>query len=577
MKKKYLLGLTLSTALLSVSAFAQTYTFTNAAATGPNGPTQIQIDAAYAATNLNGAVTINTQGIQEWTVPTSGNYAIEVYGARGGGNGGYGAYVYGEFSLNSGQTLKILVGQMGLAAPNQVGNGGGGGSYVVDVTNTPLIIAGGGGGTAHNESNGSYNLIGGSTATDGNIGQYAGAGAGGTNGNGGFESYSTGNGTDNGGGGGGFLTNGGSSGSSFGGASFLNGGQGGNSTGGFGGGGGSNLFIYGCGSSPHGGSGGGGYSGGGAGGDNCNGAGGGGGSYNIGLNPTSIAAFNSTDGLVVITSMCTPTVSSLVPDAISLSDVNAECSATPSAPTATNSCGTVSGTPDVAFPITAQGTTVVTWTYDDGVNTTTQTQNVLIDDLTAPIADAGSLSDLTDICGVGMITPPTATDACMGTIIGVADVNFPYNQAGTSVITWSFDDGNGNISTQTQNVINASIDNTVTVDGAQLQANELVVAYQWLDCDDSYSEIAGEENQFYTPAATGNYAVEIYAPTTGCVDTSACYLIDFTGIDELIAPNGKSVAGYVDMMGRATNFRPNTPLIVIYSDGTHERVMKLEE
>ena len=50
----------------------QTYTFTNAGATGREGPTQADINASYAGTTLDGSVTINTQGIQEWTVPTGG-------------------------------------------------------------------------------------------------------------------------------------------------------------------------------------------------------------------------------------------------------------------------------------------------------------------------------------------------------------------------------------------------------------------------------------------------------------------------------------------------------------------------
>jgi hypothetical protein len=33
----------------------------------------------------------------------------------------------------------------------------------------------------------------------------------------------------------------------------------------------------------------------------------------------------------------------------------------------------------------------------------------------------------------------------------------------------------------------------------------------------------------------------------------------------------------VDFMGRVIEFKPNTPLIFIYSDGTRERVMKIEE
>ena len=59
--------------------------FTNAGATGRFGPTQAQVNAAYTGTDLDGRVTINTQGIQEWTVPFSGVYSIEAWGAQGGG------------------------------------------------------------------------------------------------------------------------------------------------------------------------------------------------------------------------------------------------------------------------------------------------------------------------------------------------------------------------------------------------------------------------------------------------------------------------------------------------------------
>ena len=72
-------------------AFAQIeLNFTNAGATGQNGPTQTQINTAYDGTTLDDDVTINTQGIQEWTVPATGTYTFEVYGAQGGRS-----YLYG--------------------------------------------------------------------------------------------------------------------------------------------------------------------------------------------------------------------------------------------------------------------------------------------------------------------------------------------------------------------------------------------------------------------------------------------------------------------------------------------------
>ena len=63
----------------SGTVYSQTvYTFTNAGATGRTGPTQVQVNAAYSGSSLAGAVTINTQGIQEWTVPVTGNYSTTI-------------------------------------------------------------------------------------------------------------------------------------------------------------------------------------------------------------------------------------------------------------------------------------------------------------------------------------------------------------------------------------------------------------------------------------------------------------------------------------------------------------------
>lgn len=66
--------------------------------------------------------------------------------------------------------------------------------------------------------------------------------------------------------------------------------------------------------------------------------------------------------------------------------------------------------------------------------------------------------------------------------------------------------------------------------GTLLTATQSGANYQWLDCDDSYSIITGETNQSYTPTLSGNYAVEV--TINGCVDTSACFIVDYTSIEE---------------------------------------------
>ena len=145
-----------------------------------------------------------------------------------------------------------------------------------------------------------------------------------------------------------------------------------------------------------------------------------------------------------------------VGDSPTLADVTAECEVTALIdPTATDNCaGTVLVTNNAILPITAQGTTVVTWTYDDGNgNTSTQTQNVILNDVTPPVGDSPTLADVTAECEVTALIDPTATDNCAGTVLVTNNAILPITAQGTTVVTWTYDDGNGNTSTQTQNVI----------------------------------------------------------------------------------------------------------------------------
>jgi len=48
------------------------------------------------------------------------------------------------------------------------------------------------------------------------------------------------------------------------------------------------------------------------------------------------------------------------------------------------------------------------------------------------------------------------------------------------------------------------------------------------------------------------------------------------GINTFESNNKMELVKIIDFLGRETEFKPNTPLIFIYSDGTRERVMKLE-
>lgn len=312
----------LSVVSANESAAAPRYEFTTASASGTTGPTQAQINSAYSGTTLSGLVTINTQGIQEWTVPTTGDYTIEIAGASGGYTpgalGGKGRVIKIQVTLTAGNLFKILVGQEGGRHQFSVGyaGGGGGGTYIYNVTNSAFVaVAGGGGGAAQGNTQyvstqpgvnaAAYNSTAGTAGTS-YAGSYSGPGAGGTNGGAGT--------TSGAGSGAGISANGANGGyGGLGGTRFAAGGTGGangksgsvvatlNIPGGFGGGGGAGIYD------PYEaiGGGGGGYSGGGSGATRI-GAGGGGGNFYTGTYISN--GLNTGDGYASIQLVAAPTV-----------------------------------------------------------------------------------------------------------------------------------------------------------------------------------------------------------------------------------------------------------------------------
>ncbi|MFO8067752.1 MAG: LamG-like jellyroll fold domain-containing protein, partial [Bacteroidales bacterium] len=108
---------------------------------------------------------------------------------------------------------------------------------------------------------------------------------------------------------------------------------------------------------------------------------------------------------------CNLDLTAPVPDLAELEDITAECEvASLTAPTATDNCsGEISATHNATLPITSS--TTITWTYEDTAgNISTQTQEVIIEDLTAPVPDLAELEDITAECEVASLTAPTATD-----------------------------------------------------------------------------------------------------------------------------------------------------------------------
>ena len=233
-----------------------------------------------------------TGAVQTFTVPpcvTSVN--IHARGAQGGAvtgqspfpQGGLGASMIGDFTVNPGDVLTVIVGGRGNPDPSSSGGGGGSG---VNNGNTILIVAGGGAGVDFQDPSypGQHAVV-----TQNGVAGNGSGGAGGTGGSAGGDWIYNGNNFSRGGNGwlagqnGSTGVNGSSSNTTY-----------TNGTWGLGGGGGSVGYGWcNCGG------GGGGYSGGGSG--NINVTGGGGGSYNIGTNQINTGGVNTGAGKVLIT------------------------------------------------------------------------------------------------------------------------------------------------------------------------------------------------------------------------------------------------------------------------------------
>lgn len=86
-----------------------------------------------------------------------------------------------------------------------------------------------------------------------------------------------------------------------------------------------------------------------------------------------------------------------------------------------------------------------------GCNTSTSI-TIVIGDNIKPTADIATLPKITGDCKTVITTIPTATDNCKGKITATTTDPLSYSLPGNYTINWNYDDGNGNIATQTQQV-----------------------------------------------------------------------------------------------------------------------------
>lgn len=130
-----------------------------------------------------------------------------------------------------------------------------------------------------------------------------------------------------------------------------------------------------------------------------------------------------------------------------------------------------------------------------------------------------------------VLTPVTSTDiktACDSFTWIDGNTYTVDNNTATYTITNGAASGCDSIVTLNLTVI--TVDTLVIQSGNSLTAVAGNATYQWIDCNNGNSEIAGETNQAFIASANGSYAVEI--TENGCTAVSSCYNITGIGIQE---------------------------------------------
>jgi subtilisin-like proprotein convertase family protein/phosphoribosylformylglycinamidine (FGAM) synthase-like amidotransferase family enzyme len=212
-----------------------------------------------------------------------------------------------------------------------------------------------------------------------------------------------------------------------------------------------------------------------------------------------------------------------VPDLASLPDVTGQCSASVTAPTATDACdGLITATTSDSLTYNAQGDFVVHWTYTDSHgNSSSQTQNVKVHDTIKPIITLVGNSSVTVECHTGYTDAgATASDNCDGDITSHISVGNPVdaNTPGTYTVTYNVSDAVGNAAVQVSRtvIVSDSIAPVVTLNGAASMTNECHTA-------------------FTDPGATANdnCAGSVSVVTSGAVNPNAVgtYTLTYTATD----------------------------------------------
>lgn len=149
------------------------------------------------------------------------------------------------------------------------------------------------------------------------------------------------------------------------------------------------------------------------------------------------------------------------------------------------------------------------------------TTNICAGTSTTLSVTAGSLNDATQwqwysgSCG--------GTSVGSGTSINVSTPGTYYVRGEGGCVTA----GTCTSITVTQTTVNTA----TSVSEITISSSQAGASYQWLNCATGNSAINGATSQSFTPTANGSYAVQV--TLNGCVDTSACVVINNLGINDI--------------------------------------------
>ncbi|MDF3026703.1 MAG: hypothetical protein K0S23_1010 [Fluviicola sp.] len=102
-----------------------------------------------------------------------------------------------------------------------------------------------------------------------------------------------------------------------------------------------------------------------------------------------------------------------------------------------------------------------------------------------------------------------------------------------------------------------TVDNSTTLNGITISANEAGSTYQWINCSGN-TPIAGATSQSFTPTQTGNYAVIVN--NGSCSDTSNCVNVVVCNLTATTTINGSTVTAVQSGTYQWINCSGNTPI-----------------